>query len=236
MKRFLSIILALLLLLTACSSSEQPSSSKSGKSSSPTSKSASEPSSQKKEPKSEDPSSSASEPVPAPASSEPEEPASSEESPQPSRSEENALYFSLGPEGEVKALHIGDALGGWTLQSWDVKWDQDVDGKPWVEKAVFTAPTDAPMEISCTASLDGMSSERRYQFTVAEDDLEKMPVLKGDTRSVWFAANNNDDLTALADLGIGETLSCRVAVSRYVFVCIPMMAMNGADIVWAELE
>lgn len=150
--------------------------------------------------------------------------------------EENTLYFSLGPDGEVKALRAGDALGQWTLESYEAQWDIEGRDIPLVDEAVFVASTDAPIEIHCTVSLNPMSSDRNYWFTVAEEDLDKMPVMKGDARDVWFSGNNSSALDALADIDISETRSCRVAVSKYTFVCLPMMASNGADIVWIELK
>lgn len=151
---------------------------------------------------------------------------------------ENQLWFSLGPEGEMQALGAGDTLGGWTLQSCNVDWDRgEFDGTPWVNQAVFTAPADAPVELSCTVSLDTMSlPDRYYSFFVDDEDIDKLPVLKEDGRSVWFTGNNSASLTALADLGNDETRSCRAAISKYTYVCIPMMSSNGADIVWVELE
>lgn len=214
MKRFLSVLCVALLALSlaACGEKESP------------------------QPKKESRSSSVSETIPEPSDLESEGPSSSEESAQPSQNEENLLRFSLGPKGEVKALRAGDTLGDWTLQSYDAQWDIEGRDIPRVDEAVFTAPADAPVEIRCTVSLDPMSSERRYSFTVAKEDLDKMPVMEGDGRDVWFLANNSGDLTALADLGNGETRSCRVTVSRYVFVCLPMMSSNGADIVRLETD
>lgn len=208
MKRLIPILLALL-LLAACGAKEAPASSSPKESSAPKSSSSGE---------------------------RPEEPSSPEESAQPSQNEENLLRFSLGRKGEVKALRAGDTLGDWTLQSYDAQWDIEGRDIPRVDEAVFTAPADAPVEIRCKVSLDPMSSERWYSFTVAEEDLDKMPVMEGDGRDVWFLANNSADLTGLADLGSGETRSCRVTVSRYVFVCLPMMSSNGADIVRLETD
>lgn len=214
MKRILSILCAavLVLSLAACGGKESPSSQS------------------EREP------SSAAEVIPEPSSVEPEEPTTPEESPQPSQSDENSLYFSLGPDGEAKAIRPGDTLGGWTLQSWDVNWDEEINGAPWVDGAVFTAPADTPVELRCTAYLSPMYTEdRTYWFDVAEEDYDKMPMMEGSTTKPRFRALDNAALGALEAMGSEDRWDCRVAVSGYIYYYLPRAVTDAADIAWIEL-
>lgn len=154
-----------------------------------------------------------------------------------SSSEEKPLYFRLGPDGEVKALHAGDTLGGWILESYRAVWDEEPDALPTVYEANFTAPADAPMEIACTVYLSPMASEGRvYWFDVAEEDHGKIPVMEGTDRKLWFGAKNSAALSMLEALGNGDRRNCRVAVSRYEYSYLAVAAYDIVDIVWLELE
>lgn len=218
MKRCFALVAALMLILSlaACSAKDPSPAQKPESGRSPSSEPTPEPSS--------------------PGSAVPSEPETADD-PDPAALEEPPLYFSLGPEGEVKALRAGDTLGGWTLQSYDAVWDEQGDGVPAVYEADFTAPADAPVEMNCTVYLSPMATETQvYFFDVAEEDYGKMPVMEGTTARMWFGASDTAALSALEVLGDGDRRSCRIAVSRYQYSYMGMSAYNLVDILWLELE
>lgn len=150
---------------------------------------------------------------------------------------EKPLYFSLGPEGEVKALYTGDTLGNWTLEGYYAVWDTMPDGLPAVYDAFFDAPADAPIELHCEVYLSPMASEERvYFFDVMLEDYGKLPVMEGTNARLWFGSGASDALGALEALEPDDRWDCRVAVSRYDYCHLAMQAYDLADIAWIEVN
>lgn len=232
MKRCIVILLALLLLAACGTGGQAPvqekESSPSSLSESASANPSSEPSSIESEPEA-----GGSPAAGAPEQSAPDQPSGESETNQ----EDDPLYFRAGPEGEVKALRAGDTLGGWTLQSYNAVWDNGPDSIPRVYEADFIAPADAPVEMNCTVYLNPMSWEDRvYCFDVALEDWDKLPVLEGTDRSIWFRAGNSDQLEQLETMDYEDRWECRVAVSRYNYSHLPMAAADIAEIAWLELR
>lgn len=152
--------------------------------------------------------------------------------------EQDPLYFRLGPDGEAKALRAGDALGGWTLESYTARLREGTDGVPDVDGANFTAPDDAPVVLRGTIYLNPMggADERGYWFDLAEEDYDKMPVLEGTDGRNWFRSLDNAALGALEEMGYEDRWDCRIAVRRYIYYHLPMGAINGAEIIRIELD
>jgi hypothetical protein len=181
------------------------------------------------------PSSSQEESQPAVSAVEPETPSIAEESDksEPSPNPET-VSFALGlAGGEVLSMHVGDAIGGWTLADLEITYfgeDSLYAGDVSVLTATFAG--DVTLQGSLTRS---NFVEDAFDFWVTDEDGSKMPryvspEMADDEGSFVFMVDIPENLALAQEPDFGEELSCQITVSEYRFVFGHMMAPAGVTI------
>lgn len=130
---------------------------------------------------------------------------------------------------------IGDKFGGMTLATLSsIPADQ---GNPLGNTtATFSGSVTVKVKYTYTAPGEPSMFGEFIQFEVEDkDSLLKIPVLKNDTRMVWFAPTPNTEIARLKPLlGLGttgSTGSATLTINNYRIVYAPTEVFNTASII-----